>query len=67
MKLTAPLVAVEQSGTLEVGLIVPPLQNIRDSGIVPVRVIWVAVLAATVPVSVLEPVVSVDAYVVTRT
>jgi hypothetical protein len=67
LKLIAPLVAVEQSGTPLVLLIVPPVQKIKDSGMVPVSVIWVAVLAATVPLSVTPPVVSVEAYVVMRT
>jgi hypothetical protein len=39
------------------------VQNTKDSGIVPVNVICVAVLAFTVPVSVAEPVVSVEAKV----
>jgi hypothetical protein len=67
LKLIDPLVAVEQSGMLAVVLIAPPVQNINDSGIYPDKLICVAVLAATVPVSVLLPVVSVDAYVEIRT
>lgn len=67
LKVIAPLVAVEQSGMPEVELIVAPVQKMRDSGIVPVRVIWFAVAAATVPVSV-EPVLAlVDVKVVIRT
>jgi hypothetical protein len=67
LKLTEPGVAVAQSGTPLVVSTCAPVQNIRDSGMVPVRVIWFAVLAATVPVSVEAPVVSVEAYVVMRT
>ena len=63
LKLIEPLVAVLQSGTLDVVLTVPPVQKTRDSGMVPLRLIWVAVLAATVPVSVAPPVVSVLAKV----
>jgi hypothetical protein len=61
LKLTAPAVAVVQSGMPPVVLTVAPVQNINDSGIVPVRTICVAVLAVTVPVSVVPPVVFVDA------
>jgi hypothetical protein len=50
-KLMAPVVAVEQSGTLLVVLTVPPVQKTRDSGMVPVRVICCAVLAVTTPLS----------------
>jgi len=57
LKLMAPLDAVEQSGTPPVLVIVPPEQKISDSGIVPVRIIWVAVDAPTVPLSV-DPVVT---------
>ncbi len=67
LKLTLPLVAVAQSGTPDVVLTVPPVQKTNDSGIVPSKRIWVAVLAETVPVSVAEPVVSMDAKVATRT
>ena len=67
LKLTEPLVAVEQSGTPPVVPTVPPVQKISDSGIVPVSEIWLAVLPATVPVSV-DPVVAfVDVKVVMRT
>ena len=64
---TEPAVAVEQSGTLDVVPTVAPVQKTKDSGIVPVKVIWLAVLAATEPLSVTDPVVSIDAYVVIRT
>jgi hypothetical protein len=60
LKLTEPLVAVVQSGMPEVVLIDPPEQKIKDSGIIPVNTIWVAVLAATLPVSTAPPVVLVD-------
>jgi hypothetical protein len=63
LKLTAPLEAVAQSGTPAVVVTVPPVQNTSDSGIVPVRVICCAVEAVTVPVSVADPVVSVEAKV----
>jgi hypothetical protein len=63
LKLTAPLEAVAQSGTPAVVVTVPPVQNTKDSGIVPVRVICCAVEAVTVPVSVADPVVSVEAKV----
>lgn len=44
-----------------------PVQNARYSGMVPlIRIVWV-VLAATVPRSIEPPVVSVDAYVASRT
>ena len=66
-KLTVPAVAVEQSGMLDVVLIVAPVQNISDSGMVPVSSICVAVLAATEPVSVAAPVESVEAWVLIRT
>lgn len=51
MKLTAPAVAVVQSGIPSVVLTVAPVQKIRDSGIVPVRTMAVDVLTATIPVS----------------
>jgi hypothetical protein len=61
LKLTIPLVAVAQSGTLEVVPTVRPVQKTSDSGMVPSSKIWVAVLAVTVPVSVAGPVVSIEA------
>jgi len=67
LKLTAPLVAVEQSGTPPVVLTVPPVQKMIDSGIIPVSTIAVAVLAVTEPVSIGEPVASVEAKVEIRT
>ena len=67
LKLMAPLVAVEQSGTPTVVLTVAPVQNTNDSGIVPDKIIWVAVLAATVPVSVVPPVALVALKVEMRT
>ena len=67
LKLMAPLVAVVQSGIPAVVLIVPPVQKIKDSGMVPVSAICVAVLAATVPVSVAPVVAFVDVNVVMRT
>jgi hypothetical protein len=51
LKVTAPEVAVEQSGIPAVVLTVAPVQKIRDSGIVPVRTIAVEVLTATEPAS----------------
>jgi len=57
LKLIAPDVAVPQSGTLLVVLTVPPAQKTKDSGMVPLRIICSAVLAATEPVSVVPPVV----------
>jgi hypothetical protein len=60
VKLTEPAVAVVQSGTPLVVPIVAPAQKTRDSGITPFSRICVAVLAATLPVSIAEPVVSVD-------
>jgi hypothetical protein len=67
LKLTVPLVAVLQSGIPAVVLTVAPVQKMSDSGIVPVRTMGLAVLAATVPLSV-EPVVAVvDVKVVIRT
>jgi len=67
LKLTAPLVAVEQSGIPPVVVMAPPVQKISDSGIVPVRVICVEVLAATTPESVAPVVASVEVNVVMRT
>jgi hypothetical protein len=67
LKLIAPDVAVPQSGTLAVVLTLPPVQNTRDSGIVPVSVMGCAILAVTEPVSVALPVVSVEAYEDIRT
>jgi hypothetical protein len=66
-KFSAPVVAVEQSGIPELVDTVPPVQKMSDSGIIPVRVICWAVLAVTTPVSIALPVVSVEAYVETRT
>ena len=51
LKLTAPAVAVVQSGIPSVVLTVAPVQKIRDSGIVPVKTMAVDVLTATIPVS----------------
>jgi hypothetical protein len=56
-----PEVAVVQSGTDPTTVITAPVQNISDSGMTPVSLIWVDVLAATVPVSVGEPLASVEA------
>ena len=67
LKLTAPLVAVEQSGTPLTVPTVPPVQKTNDSGMVPVRSILVAVLAVTVPVSVAPVVALVEVKVVIRT
>ena len=67
LKLIAPLVAVVQSGIPAVVVIVPPVQKIKDSGMVPVRLICVAVLAATVPVSVGPVVALVEVKVVILT
>ena len=68
LKVILPLVAVVQSGILFVfTLIVPPVQKMRDSGMVPFSVICVEVLAATVPASVAAPVALLVAYVVMRT
>jgi hypothetical protein len=60
-------VALLQSGMPPVRPTVAPVQKIKDSGIVPVRTIGLAVLAVTVPVSVALPVVSVEANVDMRT
>jgi hypothetical protein len=67
LKLTVPEVAVLQSGTPLVVKIWAPTQNTRDSGIIPLSTTWVAVLAATLPVSVEAPDVSIEAKVVIRT
>jgi hypothetical protein len=67
LKTIEPVVAVEQSGMPALVPTVPPVQNIKDSGICPVKVICVAVLAATTPVSIGLPVALVDAYVEIRT
>ena len=68
MKVTLPLVAVAQSGMLlpEI-VIVAPVQKISDSGIVPVKVIFCAVLAATTPLSVAPVVASDEVKVLMRT
>ena len=66
-KVILPLVAVVQSGIPEVVVMVAPVQNMRDSGIVPVRTIGFAVLAATVPVSTGPVTPSVPVKVVMRT
>ena len=67
LKAMAPLVAVAQSGTPPVKEMVAPVQNTSDSGIVPVRTICVAVLAATEPVSTAPPDTFVETYVDIRT
>ena len=51
LKLTAPVVADVQSGTVLMAVIVVPTQNIRDSGMVPVSKICRTVAAAVVPAS----------------
>jgi len=56
LKLMIPEVAEAQLGIPARVVMVPPEQKMRDSGIVPVRTIWVAVLAATTPVSIALPV-----------
>ena len=69
VKSTKPVPAVEQSGSRVVGFksIVLPVQNTNDSGMMPLRIIWVAVLAATDPESIMAPVPSVLAWLVMRT
>lgn len=69
VKLTRPVPAVEQSGNRVVALrpIVLPVQNTRDSGIMPLSTICVAVLAATDPESPIAPVPLIVAWLVMRT
>ncbi len=67
LKLMAPEVAVEQSGTPVVRPTVAPVQKTSDSGMVPSRTICSAVEAVTVPVSMAEPVLSVELKVEIRT
>lgn len=67
-KLMLPAVAVLQSGTPPMLVeTVSPVQNIIDSGIMPVSTIWVAVLAVTTPASIGEPVALVAAKLEIRT
>jgi hypothetical protein len=61
------VVTVEQSGTPALVLTVPPVQKTKDSGMVPVKVICWEIVAATEPVSIAVPVVSVEAYEDIRT
>jgi hypothetical protein len=51
LKVTLPAVAVEQSGIPAVRLTDCPVQNVSDSGIVPVSTIAWAVEPATTPLS----------------